>query len=625
MSSISYPTSRPRRFSFEQALIALLMGLLMFCVSLALLVIGYQFLYAGRIFPGVTVGGIDVGGLKPSEADLRVNEGMQYPQHGKILLRDGERIWLASPAQLGLYLDPQTSATNAFEVGRSEWMVDRLRTQFYTWYSGEDLPPSMVFDERAAYAYLLNLSKEVNEPTIEASLSMNGTEVVAQPGKIGRSLDLTKNLQAISAQLQTMRDGVINLTISDNPPVILDASQQADLARQILSQPLTLSMPEAEAGQAGPWTIDPQTLAPMLTFERVQNDNGALYQVKLDGEKLRSFLNDLSPKLLRQSQNAHFTFNDDTHQLEVLQASVTGRELDIDGTIQTVEEKLPAGEHSIPLAIKYVDPPVTDKATADSLGIHELVSSYTSYFYGSSSSRVQNITTAASKFHGLLVAPGETFSMASAIGDITLDNGYAEALIIIGGQTIAGVGGGVCQVSTTLFRTAFFGGLPIVERHAHAYRVYYYEKEAGNHINTDLAGLDATVYVPIVDFKFTNDTSSWLLMETYVNPSNSSLTWKFYSTSDGRSVDWNTTGITNVVPAPEPVYRENPELANGQIKQVDWSADGSDVTVNRTVTRNGQIYLQDTIYTHYEPWADVYEYGPGTDIPSGDSGSKPEG
>jgi vancomycin resistance protein YoaR len=215
-----------------------------------------------------------------------------------------------------------------------------------------------------------------------------------------------------------------------------------------------------------------------------------------------------------------------------------------------------------------------------------------------------------------MVAPGETFSMATALGDITLDNGYAEALIIVGGQTIAGVGGGVCQVSTTLFRAAFFSGMPIVERYAHAYRVYYYEKVAGNRIDPSLAGLDATVYVPIVDFKFTNDTPNWLLMETYVSPSNSSITWKFYSTSDGRRTEWNTTGPINIVPAPEAEYRENPDLPSGTIKQVDYKADGADVTVNRTVYRNDAVYLQDTIYTHYEPWQDVFEYGPGTEIPN---------
>jgi len=154
--------------------------------------------------------------------------------------------------------------------------------------------------------------------------------------------------------------------------------------------------------------------------------------------------------------------------------------------------------------------------------------------------------------------------MAQTLGDISLDNGYAEALIIMGGKTIQGVGGGVCQVSTTLFRTVFYAGFPVVERVPHAYRVKYYEQTPNDRNNPALAGLDATVFVPLVDFQFTNDTSHWLLMETSVDAAHYNLTWKFYSTSDGRTVNFTTTGPINIVPAPPPVYTENPDLPQGK-------------------------------------------------------------
>ena len=168
--------------------------------------------------------------------------------------------------------------------------------------------------------------------------------------------------------------------------------------------------------------------------------------------------------------------------------------------------------------------------------------------------RIQNITTAAAQFDGVLVAPGEIFSMGEALGDVSLDNGFTEALIIYGGRTIKGVGGGVCQVSTTLFRTAFLAGFPIVERVPHAYRVSYYEQTSGG-IDPNLAGMDATVYFPLVDFKFKNDSAYWILMETSVDESSRSLTWRFYSTWDGRTVQWENGGLQNVVPAPKPLFR----------------------------------------------------------------------
>jgi vancomycin resistance protein YoaR len=306
-------------------------------------------------------------------------------------------------------------------------------------------------------------------------------------------------------------------------------------------------------------------------------------------------------------------FNDETSELEVIQPAVIGRGLQVEETLALINSSLAKGGHEIALKFEERKPFVNDDLTAAEAGITELVSSQTSYFYGSSASRIQNIQTASSRFHGVMVAPGQTFSMADVLGDISLDSGYAEAWIIFGDRTIKGVGGGVCQVSTTLFRNVFFGGYPVEERYPHAYRVYYYELNAANWQDSTLAGLDATVYVPLVDFKFTNDTPYWLLMETYVNPGARSLTWKFYSTSDGREVEWHTTGLRNRVDPPEPLYTENASLPKGEINQVDWAVEGADVTVTRVVYRNGEAHIEDAFHTHYVPWRAVYEYGPGTE------------
>ena len=300
----------------------------------------------------------------------------------------------------------------------------------------------------------------------------------------------------------------------------------------------------------------------------------------------------------------------------MIQHAVIGRALDTDGTLKSIQQNLAKGEHTIQLVLNINKPQASDDTTAEQLGIRELIHQEVSYFYGSSAARIQNIKAASAKFHGVLVPPGGVFSMSDTIGDISLDNGFAEALIIYNGQTVKGVGGGVCQVSTTLFRTIFFAGYPIVERHAHAYRVSYYERVAGNKIDSRLAGLDATVFVPLVDFKFKNDSPNWLLMETYINTQNSTLTWKFFSTSDGRKVTWDTTGTTNIVKAPDPVYRENADLPKGKINHIDYAVEGADISVSRTVTRGGQVIYNDVVRTHYVPWPDQYEYGPGTDLPT---------
>jgi vancomycin resistance protein YoaR len=622
MKAYAYPKIRKNRESIlEQVLLTLLMGFVLFFVLLVFVFAGFQVIYAGRIFPGVTVAGIEVGGLSQSSAAARISDKLSYPQTGKILLQSTVRTWSFSPVGLGLFLDPEASARKALEIGRSGSLPQRIEEQFQTTFSGRPVAPNLVLDERMAQKQISVIAEQIDQPVSEPSLTLHGTEVVINPGQTGRTVDIPTTLAALREPLHYMRDAVVPLVMTETSPLISDVSAQADEARRILSEPLKLRLADDQPDAPGPWTLSPEELAPMLTFERIQDGGHPIYQVALNRVFIYAYLSKLATAIQKQPQNARFTFNDESHQLEVLEKSVTGRQLDIPKTFDHIQEELTKGSHEIQLELLLTPPAVTDQMSGDQLGIRELVHAETSYFYGSSAERVQNITASAKQFHGMLVAPGETFSMASALGDISLDNGYAEALIILGDRTIKGVGGGVCQVSTTLFRAAFFAGFPIVERHAHAYRVYYYEKVAGNRINPDLAGLDATVYAPLVDFKFRNDTPNWLLMETYVNPQNSSITWKFYATKDGRSVDWNTTGPTNVIEAPKDLYRENPDLPQGEVKQVDWPAEGADITVDRTVNKDGKVYLQDTFQTHYLPWQAVYEYGPGTEgMPPAENG-----
>jgi vancomycin resistance protein YoaR len=608
------PSSTLKASPLSQALVALMIGAALLALLVALLPGIYSRLYADRIFPGVAVGGVDISGMSTQQAAVLLTQRLDYPQRGKIVFQEGMNLWTAKPADLGLSLDSQTTALAAYNLGRTGSLAVRLSDQWRAWSSGINLAPWFVFDKRVAQNYLQGIAKQVDRPIIEATLGISGVEVVVNSGQVGRSMDVSSALTSLDAQLKTMADGLVPLVVHETPPVILDATAQAKLARQILSAPLTLQIPNAEPGDPGPWSFEPAALVQMLTIQRVKTDKGEIYQVGLSTDALRTFLGNIAPPLSREPQNARFTFNDNTRKLEVIQPSVIGRALDVDSSLAQINQQLLAGQHNVNLVMQTTNPAVPDWATAESLGITELTSEYTSYFYGSDAARIQNINTAASRFHGLMVAPGETFSMAAVLGDVSLDTGYAEALIIYGNRTIKGVGGGVCQVSTTLFRTAFFGGYQIDERWSHAYRVKYYEQTASGGHDENLAGLDATVFAPQVDFRFTNDSPYWLLMETY--PGTHSLTWKFYSTSDGRTVDWTTSGLQNIVKPPDPLYEENPDLAKDVIKQVDWAVDGADVSVTRTVTRNGSIIHNDTFETHYLPWQAKFQYGPGTEIPT---------
>jgi vancomycin resistance protein YoaR len=540
---------------------------------------------------------------------VKLNQSLSYPTSGKILFRDGANAWVASPAELGMVFDPSSSAMTAYRLGRNGGLFGALSGQVQAAGPGIKVPPVIVFDQRVAYHYLNQISSQVNQPVTEASLILDRTNIVAQPGQVGRELKIDATLIYLGAQLQTFSDGEVPLVVQEVQPQILDVSAQADMARQMLSQPLTLVIPNAAASDPAPFIYTPEVLANLLNAERTENG----VQVILSQTGLRDLLVPVKDHIDRAASDARFIFNDTTLQLDVMQESTTGRSLDIEASITAINDALLRGEHTASLVINEQQPRVASTATGQELGITQLVHAETSYFHGSSAERVQNIKAAAEQFHGLLVAPGETFSMGAHMSDVSLENGFAEALIIYGGRTIKGVGGGVCQVSTTLFRAVFNAGYPVVERIPHAYRVSYYEQTAGGSVDPRLAGLDATVYFPLVDFKFTNDTPHWILMETYLG--SGSLTWKFYSTSDGRTVTWDTTGVTDVIPAPAPMFEVNSDLRKNEMKQVDWSANGADVTVNRTVMRGGAVLFTDQFTTHYEPWQAICQYGPDSKNP----------
>jgi vancomycin resistance protein YoaR len=611
MATVSYPYKRVP--VFPQVVAAFISGFTLFLAVIVIWTLGYQLFYAGRIFPGVSVAGVDLSGLSPSDAALKLNQTLSFSTTGKILFRDGEKAWIATPAELGMVFDPSSSAVTAYKLGRSGGLFGALSGQIRAGGAGVSVPPVIVFDQRVAYQYLGQISTQINQPLKEAALKLEGTNVVAEPGQVGRELKIDATLVYLSAQLQTFSDGEVPLVVQEIQPQILDVSAQADTARQILSQPLTLTVTNPTGADSGPYVYNPEVIANLIVPQRVQNGDQQSVQVVLNPRGLRDLLVPVKTQVDRLPSDAKFIFNDETLQLDVIQDSSVGRELDIDASIKVINEAVARGEHTVPLVINETQPRVAATTTGQELGITQLIWSETSYFYGSSAERIQNIEAAARQYHGLLVAPGETFSMGEHLGDVSLDNGFAEALIIYGGRTIKGVGGGVCQVSTTLFRAVFNAGFPIVERTPHAYRVSYYEQNASGGVDPRLAGLDATVYFPLVDFKFTNDSPYWILMETYMG--SGSLTWKFYSTSDGRSVTYDTTGPTNIAPAPEPLFEENPELNKNEMKQVDWAANGADVSVTRTVWKNGAVYFQDTVTTHYEPWQAICQYGPDSKNP----------
>jgi vancomycin resistance protein YoaR len=255
--------------------------------------------------------------------------------------------------------------------------------------------------------------------------------------------------------------------------------------------------------------------------------------------------------------------------------------------------------------ITLTDSPVKPEISlneANKFGIEELIGEGQSNYTHSIPERIYNVSLAASKFNGVIIEKGKVLSFNDIVGDISSSTGYKPAYVIKNGRTVLGDGGGVCQVSTTLFRAALNTGLPILERTAHAYRVGYYENDAK-------PGLDATVFGPYVDLKIKNDTTAAILLEVENDEENKILKFKIYGKKDGRLAEISPIRITDEQAAPPPVYQDDPTLKKGVVKQVDFAASGAKSTFTYKIHRADKSTEEKTFVSVYRPWAAVYLVG----------------
>ncbi|MBU4017429.1 VanW family protein [Patescibacteria group bacterium] len=323
-------------------------------------------------------------------------------------------------------------------------------------------------------------------------------------------------------------------------------------------------------------------------------------------DKLDSLLSQLNKETEIPPVNALFTF--ENGRVTAFSLSHNGQAVDMPKLKKQVYDKMMSLvtidkpmriTRKVPIVI--VKPAVTND-NVNSFGIRELIGEGTSLFQHSIENRIYNISLAAGRLNGILIPPGDVFSFNKALGDVSSFTGYKQAYVIENGRTVLGDGGGVCQVSTTLFRAALNAGLPIIERNAHAYRVGYYEQDSG-------PGIDAAVYSPSVDLKFKNDTGNHVLIQSYVDTINLRLTFDLYSTKDNREVIINQPVILSETPAPPPLYQDDPVLFKGVVRQVDFAANGASVYFTRIVKKDGKVILNDKFTSNYRPWQAIFLRG----------------
>jgi len=590
---------------------------LLLCVVLVALLgsaLAFELYHADRIYPGVRVWGVEVGGMRPEEAAGALREGLGFdaPLVALSGLEGSQVVQTMRPVDLGLALDPGATLASAYALGRDGPAAMGVLEHVRLLARGADLPPVVIHDERAIRFYLETLAEQVYRPPTDATLTLDGVTPVVNPAHAGRYLDVEATLATLVPAATRLAPAEVDLVVREIPPPIADAEPARAQAEALLAGPLTLVLAHPREGDPGPWVLSPEQLAAMVTLrvEGAEEGGPGELHAALDEGALRAYLEGVAPALVVEPVDARFHFDEGTGQLEPISPSREGRALDVEGSAARVVQELAVSNRYVALVIQSVPPRYPDTATAEGLGIVEQVAEGDSYFIGSPSGRDHNIRLATPKFDGIVVPPGETFSFNHYLGEVSAEAGYDESYITAGEQLAVEVGGGICQVSTTAFRAAFWGGYPIVARWYHNHRVGYYElRDAG-------VGMDATVYSPHVDFKFTNDRAHPLLIETEIEEDAHRLVFRFYSTDDGRRVEKEGAEITDETEPGPPIYQLDETLEPGTVTRWQSAVNGLTATIERKVyDAEGNVLYDDAFVSEYAPRRASYHYGPGYEPP----------
>lgn len=583
------------------------LGAVLLALLFSLLLIAWQAVLRDRIVPGLHIGEVDLSGLTAAEAAAALHEEFAPLTERIYVLRDGERAWQARGSELGLRIATEDMLDRAFALGHSGAALDDLIAQSRAWFSGARQPLRLILDENVALDYLRVLAGRIKRDRQDASLRIVEGEAQVQAGVAGRALNVGATLARLSATLRASAEGAeIELVVDESAPRRWNVEEAALRLGTALSGPAQLFASDRDGGPLGPWTVGPEQIRALLSVSLRDDGDGKRYEVSIKAEAFGAFLRSLAPGLIIIPVDGRFDFNPGTGELVALSPSRGGRELNIEKTIAQLEKAIFSRESRLaPMVFDYSLPRYHEGVSAAALGIKELVAEATTYYWGSTQNRRRNIEVGAGKLNGIIIAPGEEFAFNHYLGDIRPEAGFVDGAVIFGGRTVTGIGGGICQVSTTVFRAAFGGGFAITERNSHGYRVGYYEYAGAG------PGLDAAIWQPTSDLRFLNDSPHHLLIESEFMGAKDALQFRFYSTRHWRTAV-EAAIVRDIVEAPPPRYEANRDLLAGQTRQVDYAAQGADVRVYRNVfDMVGNLIKRDQAYTHYKPWQAVFEVAPG--------------
>jgi len=563
--------------------------------------IAFNKTFASRIYPNVYIGNLNLGGKTAAQANRLLNlETDKISQHGVVFSYKNQRttvkpVVASADADLAytiINFKNELALEAAFNYGRNRNFLTNLGNKLQLLLSKKSIDLLVAIDQDKIAKTLKDNFADASEPARDADLAVSFNPATAaydfsvREEKMGKAINFQAAIGELINNLTGLSEAEIKLaTITEYPKILsrdclnIDGKAEAILK----AAPLTLKYGEIK------WLIEQSQLAGLLAL-KPSGLAADKVRVGLDDDKTKAyFAEKITPQIDRPALEAKFEMQGG--KVIKFQSGQDGRSLEADASIIKIENEILAGA-PIELIVK-IQPTLVSTDNVNNFGIKELVGVGRSNFTGSPANRRHNIKNGANTLNGILIKPGEEFSLNKALGKVDGATGYLPELVIKEGKTTPEFGGGLCQIGTTMFRAALDTGLPITMRKNHSYRVSYYEP----------AGTDATIYDPWPDLRFINDLASHILIQTKI--SGDDLSFEFWGRRDGRVVEKTKPTIYNIV-KPEPAkIIETLELKPGEKRCTERAHNGADAYFDYKVTYADGLVKEKRFSSHYVPWQEV--------------------
>lgn len=576
-------------------------------MTVLLVFAGYSMTYSSKIYPNQYIGETKLTGLNQADLTKLIKKQITVFGGSTLTLRNSDtgKSYEINPAEIGLNYDLSATVESIWAVGRNKSPFKALKEQIKAVFNRKNHFAIYSLNDDLLNQKIVAVATELDHPEKDYSIYYSdGKFQLSTDRKAGERIDQVDVSAQIKKQISDIKIKTLSFSLKKyQPQIALENANRAlaDANKILANGDLVLKSGTAD------FTADMDTIGGFIVSEPNDDD----LNLVLNSERVKAFVSQLATSINVVPRDAKLTISDG--KVGVFQLSQTGKTLDEAKALTDIQSALFArinegttvDAKTINLVISTGQPDVTSDDISK-YGINEVVGTGTTSFYNSPSNRVHNITIGAAAINGVLLKPGETFSTLGHLGKIDASTGYLPELVIKNDKTVPDFGGGLCQVSTTLFRAAMNSGMKITERRNHAYRVSYYEPPAG---------MDATIFDPSPDFKFVNNFSSYILIQSQIV--GTKLTFTFYGTKDGRTVVTSTPVVSNVVEPPAPVETASDTLQPGEKKLVGHSHQGATTDFQYTVKATDGTVLQDKgFHSVYTAIAEQWLVGPPAPAPA---------